>query len=252
MYMKSLFFMIDTSFLCSSLVNSYFWISVQSLLYFFVPSILIYRYCMSGNKYSMGINVVCEWPKLVIYTVLLIVSIPFVSFISQITRDILSLSFFSDLNSEVFLKDELLKKTYDKFLLDATLLQYMANIVVIGIIPAVSEEFFFRGIIQNVLCKHIKNGTVAVLFAAIIFSLAHFQISEFVSRTILGFIIGYAYLYSGSIWIPVLMHAVNNIIAVILYPLKDLDSFITEWWVVLLSVILQIALILYIRNKGGR
>lgn len=242
--------MIDTFLLCSFLVKSYVWMSVQSLLYFLVPSILIYRYWMSEKKYFIGLNVTCGLRDFVIYTILLIVSIPLVSFVSEITREVLSLSFFSDISSGAFLKDELLKKTYDKLLLETTFFQYIVNIVVLGIIPALSEEFFFRGIVQNFLRRHIENATVAVLFAAMIFSMVHFQASEFLSRTIFGFIIGYAYLKSGSIWVPVVMHAANNIIALALYPYSELESYITRWWIVLLSVVLLIILFSFVRRQN--
>lgn len=242
--------MIDNFLLCSSLVKSYIWIAVQSLLYFLLPSILIYRYLLSEKKYIIGLNTAFGWRDVVIYTVMLIASIPLVSFISEITREVLSLSLFSDISQDIFLKDEFLKKTYDKFLLEATPFQFIANILVLGIIPAISEESFFRGVIQNFLRRYIEKGTVAVFFAAIIFSMAHFQASEFLSRTILGFIIGYAYLRTGCIWLSVLMHAVNNIIAIVLYPYCEFENCITGWWVVLLSLVLLVILFRFVSREN--
>lgn len=226
-------------------------IVIQSLLVFFLPALIIDFFCKKSGVSCIKWTGICVPSKVVFLSVLLIsLSLPFISFISEISKEILSLPVFVNFISGVESRDSALKAFYDSLLLDITPSVYILNVFALCIVPAISEEFFFRGIIQNVLSRHIKNGTVAVLFTAIIFSLAHFQVSEFVSRTILGFIIGYVYLKSGSIWVSVIMHAVNNIIAVILYPFKYIDSFMTEWWVVFLSVILLITLILYIRNKS--
>lgn len=216
-------------------------IVIQSILIFFLPALILdYWSRRSGVSYI-------NWDrrnvffKIIFLSILFIlVSLPLVSFISEISRKILSLPVFANLISGLELRDSALKAFYDSLLLDVTPSVYILNVFALCIVPAISEEFFFRGIIQNFLKRHIENGIVAVLSAAIIFSLVHFQASEFLSRIILGFIIGYAYLKSGSIWVAVTMHAVNNIIALVLYPYSEFESYMTEWWVVSLSVVLLI------------
>lgn len=90
------------------------------------------------------------------------------------------------------------------------------NLLVIGIMPAIGEEFLFRGVLQRLFQDRIRNAHIAIWLTAAIFSLVHFQFLGFLPRMILGGILGYAFYYSGSIWVPVVAHAFNNSAQVIM------------------------------------
>ena len=49
------------------------------------------------------------------------------------------------------------------------------NIFIVAVIPAVSEELFFRGTLLNLLNDWTKNIHVAILISAFVFSFIHFQ-----------------------------------------------------------------------------
>lgn len=102
----------------------------------------------------------------------------------------------------------------------------LLGIIVIAVLPAIGEEFVFRGIIQNELWRGTKNIHVAIWFAAVLFSAIHLQFFGFIPRMILGAIFGYLYYWSASLWVPVVAHFVNNcvqIIALYLYQNGKLD-----------------------------
>ena len=84
-----------------------------------------------------------------------------------------------------------------------------ASIVTV-LLPAIGEEFVFRGIIQNQLMGKSSNHHLAIWAAAIIFSLAHFHIYGLIPRVLFGALFGYAYHWSGNLLYPILMHFVNN------------------------------------------
>lgn len=92
----------------------------------------------------------------------------------------------------------------------------LLNILIIGVIPALGEELLFRGVIQKELYSingkiHISIWTTAFLFSAI-----HLQFLGFIPRFLIGGLLGYLFYWSGSIWLPILAHFVNNAGAVIL------------------------------------
>lgn len=91
------------------------------------------------------------------------------------------------------------------------------NFLMIAILPALGEEFLFRGIIQRLLAEWTKNSHVAIFLAAFIFSFIHFQFYGFIPRLLLGLYFGYLLLWSSSIWVPVTAHLINNGIAVVYY-----------------------------------
>jgi membrane protease YdiL (CAAX protease family) len=93
----------------------------------------------------------------------------------------------------------------------------LANILMIAIIPAFGEEMVFRSVLQPMLIRGTRNLHLGIFLTAIIFGLMHFQFYGLLPRIVLGMILGYFYVWSGSIWVPVLMHLVNNGAAVIVY-----------------------------------
>ena len=89
------------------------------------------------------------------------------------------------------------------------------NILVIGVLTGIGEEFFFRGALQRML-EHCKvNPHIAIWTAAIVFSLLHFQFFGFVPRVLLGAWFGYLYRWSGSIWVNSFAHALNNSLVIL-------------------------------------
>ena len=85
----------------------------------------------------------------------------------------------------------------------------------VALLPAVSEELVFRGILQNDLIRSTGNIHVGVWLSAAIFSFIHFQFFGFFPRMLLGIILGYLYITSGNLGVSILMHFTNNAMVVI-------------------------------------
>ncbi len=83
-------------------------------------------------------------------------------------------------------------------------------LIVIAVIPAIAEEWVFRGIIQNLFIEWTKNNWIGLLIASLIFSAIHFQFQGFLPRFLLGFILGLIYLKTGNLWYSILLHFFNN------------------------------------------
>lgn len=91
----------------------------------------------------------------------------------------------------------------------------LGNFLVIAIIPAFAEEMFFRGFLLSTL-RRMFNPHVAVWTSALIFSLFHFQFYGLFSRMALGAMLGYFYLWSGSLWTSILAHFIHNFISLLI------------------------------------
>lgn len=91
------------------------------------------------------------------------------------------------------------------------------NVLVLALIPAVCEELFFRGGVQQILQRWFKgNAHLAVWVTAVFFSLCHGDIFGFVPRLLLGVVLGYLFVYSGSLLVNVCAHFANNVLIVLL------------------------------------
>lgn len=88
--------------------------------------------------------------------------------------------------------------------------QFALGILIIAVIPAIGEEFVFRGLIQHELWRSTRNVHIAIWASAILFSTFHLQFFGFVPRMLLGALFGYLYYWSGNLWIPIIGHLFNN------------------------------------------
>ena len=147
-------------------------------------------------------------------TVLYIVSIPLVEYLIQVNEAMSlpdSLKVIEDWMRE---KEDDLAAITKEFLNFNNPLQYLLILVVMAVLPAIGEEFIFRGILQRVLGGWFKNVHVGIFVAAFLFSAMHVQFFGFFPRFFLGLLLGYVYLYSGSLLLPILIHFLNNASAI--------------------------------------
>ncbi len=79
----------------------------------------------------------------------------------------------------------------------------------LGLLPAVCEEFTFRGFILSGL-RHTGHKWRAILVSALFFALSHQIFQQSVSAFIMGTLLAYVAVQSGSIWPSLVIHAVHN------------------------------------------
>jgi len=108
-------------------------------------------------------------------------------------------------------------KITEAFLATTFFTTLLSNIVIIAVLPAIGEELLFRGIVQKLLKKKFGNAHMAIGVSAALFSALHLQFFGFLPRLVLGAIFGYMLEWSGTLWLPVIAHFVNNATAVIAY-----------------------------------
>lgn len=76
----------------------------------------------------------------------------------------------------------------------------------------VLEELFFRGLVLE-SCRERFGSRVAVLVSALLFGLIHIVPVQMVNAFVVGIILGYIYLKTGSLLSVIILHAINNAIA---------------------------------------
>ncbi len=92
----------------------------------------------------------------------------------------------------------------------------MMMVLGVGIAAPLFEEFLLRGLLYGSL-RFVVDKHVAVALTAGIFTLMHLQYEVMVMLLILpiGVVLGYARANTGSIWVPVLLHVINNLYSVL-------------------------------------
>lgn len=188
---------------------------LQDIVVFILPAIA--TAIMITRKPDSFLSINCK-PKAhqIILTVLAIVaSIPAMNLIVQWNE---SISFPESLKAiEQWMKtSEESAATSVKLLLGGTSsLDLILSIMIVGILAGLSEELFFRGMLQKLFQTRPMNIHFAIWVTAIIFSVIHLQFYGFFPRMILGAFFGYLVWWSGSLWLPVIAHALNNTLVVV-------------------------------------
>jgi membrane protease YdiL (CAAX protease family) len=108
------------------------------------------------------------------------------------------------------------------------LTEWIGTIVAVVIGPAVLEELFFRGALQNLFMRIGRNPHASIWASAIAFSAVHMQFEGFLPRLMLGALMGYLYYWSGSITTAIIAHAFNNLLALCLFQIFRT----TEWHII--------------------
>lgn len=93
------------------------------------------------------------------------------------------------------------------------------SVVLIG---PVMEELLFRGLIYGYL-ERIRGGWLPVLVSAAAFGIWHGEPVQMVYTAIMGLALGLARKKTGSLWLPIWMHILNNLLSTLPPPLE------TDW-----------------------
>lgn len=91
------------------------------------------------------------------------------------------------------------------------------NLFMVALLPAIGEELLFRGVLQRLLTKLFRNYHWGIWVTAFLFTALHMQFLTMVPRLLLGALFGYLLVWSGSLWLPMVAHFVNNTMAVVFY-----------------------------------
>ena len=217
----------------------------------FLPALfflLIYYKTNFFKIIDLGISSRAELPVLAL--AILLFSYPAIQFLVYVNGQIPISDWMSDTSLEI--QEYMLKVISMDSKIDL-----ITNIGLIALVPAISEELFFRGMLQKELLKIFRKSHVAIVTAAVIFSAFHFQFEGFLPRLGLGLLLGYAYFYTKSFFVPFLMHFTNNaimVVAVYLNPEKievTLQEEFTpvNYMIVIVSFIVVVSLFKILKNK---
>lgn len=163
---------------------------------------------------------------LTIGILLLVVSMPFIDGINVWNN---SLHFEGE---EIFRQmEENARLVMEKFMQDTSTSSLILNILVLALTPAILEEYFFRAAMQTTMIKMLRSKFFGIILTSILFSLIHFQFFSFLPRVFLGIFLGYLYVFSKNIIVPIIYHLINNLIVVLgyyLYNTKIIEKDISQ------------------------
>ncbi len=199
-------------------------IIASQLLGFAMPALFFARLVNVDVADELGLENKTNLKSYVVAAVLIAAAIPIINFTHWLNMQIDFAAMWGEVGVQIK-KFEEMNGQLTKLILpsDGNVGNLLYVIFLIGIIPGVCEELVFRGVFQKIFTKAFANKHVGVWAAAFVFSFAHFQFYGFLPRFILGAVLGYLYMYSRTLWVPILAHTVNNSLGV-LFAYFNLDE----------------------------
>ena len=232
-------------------------ILIMSVFAFIVPSfILTYLWGEKPFRF-LGFRTNVDWKILFFVALIMIIAIPFVNLLADLNRQISFPAFLSGFEEQMQAMEARAIAQTERLLTVHTLSGLLFNIFLIAIIPSLGEELFFRGTLQRIFAD-TRGVVFAVWITAIIFSAFHFQFYGFIPRVVLGAFLGYLFVWSKNIWLPIVAHFANNAFIVIyFYFFKKTDRLIAletigageTWWIGVVCGLIFIGGIWFLRKK---
>lgn len=155
-------------------------------------------------------------PYSVLFYVLLVflVATPFIAFSNEINQLMRLPQFMSGIENWMKAKETQAEHLMEAFIKVNNPWDIVIAVFLMAVIPAICEEFLFRGVIASLLQEWTKNIHWAAWISGFIFSAIHLQFYGFLPRFIMGVMLAYLFLWSGNIWFSVAAHFLNNFMAV--------------------------------------
>jgi len=177
---------------------------------FFIPSIILFI-VFKNTKPTLNKPTKRDYLKLILFFIMLV----------GITQLITSLTIFVGYdflpeNIQNYLKtqQEFNADLQEKFI-QLNWSDFILNILLLAIIPAISEELFFRGLIQKIFIGVFQNNSFGIIVTSIVFGLLHFQIDNLLAIIFASILFGFIYEKSGNILLTIVLHFCFNLFSLL-------------------------------------
>jgi uncharacterized protein len=184
----------------------------------FIFPIIIFSYLVSPNMATyLNMNRKPRLISLLIAGLVVYAILPFNQYILDLNQNLNLPKIFSgllDWMKEYEAKAESLTeaclKTDSAFIL-------FVNLFIVAIVPAIGEEWLFRGVLLKLFKQLTGNYHWSVLITAFLFAALHLQFMSFLPRFFLGILLGYLFVLTRNLWVPIFAHFINNASSVIIF-----------------------------------
>lgn len=193
---------------------------IQCGLAFVIPAWLMAKFSVKSPASWLSLNVRPGWKALAGVLIVYAIAMPAMNQLISWNESVHfpdSLQWLEDMLRK---SEETAAAVSGRMMESMNLAWMLVAVVVIGVLTGFSEELFFRGALQKIFMMPGRSG-LAIWCAAIIFSAIHFQFFGFVPRMLMGAFFGYILYWTGSLWVAVFAHALNNLMVVVFTAIAD-------------------------------
>lgn len=198
---------------------------IQNVGIFIIPAFITARIFNNGRTLkTLHLNVAPKWSHIGMMLLLYVASIPMMNVLVAWNEDMRLPEAMSGIERWLRMREDAAALATEQMLDISTVGQLIVAIFSVGILTGMGEELIFRGSLQRLMTERGVSIHLSIWVTAFIFSAIHLQFYGFVPRLLLGAYFGYLAIWSGSLWLPIMAHALNNSIAVAAYYDTELET----------------------------
>lgn len=198
-----------------------FFQTIQSIGVFIIPPFAIAWFIHGKPSVFLQVNKKPDYKSVLFVIAIIYFANPFINWMTEINSKLTLPEWMNSVEIWMRNSENQANQITEAFLSTTSMATVLTNIAMIAILPAIGEELLFRGIIQQLFKRKFGNAHAAIWISAAIFSALHMQFFGFLPRIVLGAMFGYMLEWSGTLWLPMIAHFVNNATAVIAYYLMQ-------------------------------
>jgi membrane protease YdiL (CAAX protease family) len=194
---------------------------IQSIGVFIVPPFILGWLYHGKIVEYLKLNKKITFASVLLVLVLSFAASPFINLIGEINANMQFPGWLSGIENWMKNAEDKAAEITEAFLKVETTGGLLFNIFMIAFLPSIGEELLFRGVIQRIFTNWTRNYHWGIWISALLFSALHLQFYGFIPRLFLGVLFGYLLVWSGSMWLPIIAHFINNAVAVVAMYLID-------------------------------
>jgi len=233
---------------------------VNQLGMFILPSLIFAFLVRKKIAVYLKINRLPNGYTLLAAILLMIVSMPFINWLISMNEMMHLPAAFSGIEDWMRKSEDSAEVFTKAFLNVNNAYGLLLNLLMIAVLPAIGEEFLFRGVLLKLFKDWFKNAHLAIFLTAFLFSAMHLQFFGFFPRMLLGLLLGYLFYFSRNLWIAIAAHFFNNAFAVCISFLNNKKMIQTDidnlgnagdnYFIIIGSFLLSLFILLSIYKKS--
>jgi len=227
---------------------------ISSVMTFIFPALAFAYLCHEKPIAFLGLKRNSKILIFLIVIFLLVAVQPFAIYMGQLNQGVN----FGKVQGELQRLEQLYENAMKNFVRMDTFQDLIINLLIVAILPAVGEELFFRGALQNILERWTRIPWVAILLSSFAFAFLHGTFFKFLGIFTLGIVLGTLFYVTRNLWYNIFFHFLNNALALLATyyatrndMLKKLaeDDYKVSLFAAITSLALTVAIFLLIRKR---
>ena len=176
---------------------------ISTVFFFLLPSVL-FAYVTHPSPISyLGLRKPGKGIQVLLIIVMIAGFTPLILGLEGLMRHV-------DLGAAIKARQELSDNIFKAYLDMPSFQYFLFGLLVMAIVPAISEELLFRGIVMRFSQKRATTFSTPIFVSALLFALIHADAYGFIPIFVSGVFLGTVYYLTGSLWCSMLAHGLHN------------------------------------------